>query len=97
MPFLSALAPSERFAAKRGRRHKKITGWAWQMLLVVRRWHPKREIVAVADRAYASLKLLWSVCDRPSPDEAASVRLAASDSLVAQGSSDLRRCPRVGA
>jgi hypothetical protein len=58
LPFLSALAPSERYAAKRGRRHKKITEWAWQLLLVLRRWHPKREIVAVADRAYASLKLL---------------------------------------
>ena len=34
LPFLSALAPSERYAAKRGRRHKKITEWAWQMLLV---------------------------------------------------------------
>jgi hypothetical protein len=60
LPFLSALAPSERYAAKRGRRHKKITEWAWQLLLVVRRWHPQREIVAVADRAYASLKLLES-------------------------------------
>jgi hypothetical protein len=58
LPFLSALAPSERYAAKRGRRHKKITEWAWQLLLLVRRWHPQREIVAVADRAYASLKLL---------------------------------------
>jgi hypothetical protein len=58
LPFLSALAPSERYAAKRGRRHKKITEWAWQMLLLVRRWYPQREIVAVADRAYASLKLL---------------------------------------
>jgi hypothetical protein len=58
LPFLSALAPSERYAAKRGKRHKKITEWAWQMLLVLRRWYPKREIVAVADRAYASLKLL---------------------------------------
>jgi DDE superfamily endonuclease len=58
LPFLSALAPSERYAARRGRRHKKITEWAWQMLLVLRRWHPRREIVAVADRAYASLKLL---------------------------------------
>jgi hypothetical protein len=56
LPFLSALAPSERYAAKRGRRHKKITEWAWQLLLVLRRWHPQREIVA--DRAYASLKLL---------------------------------------
>jgi hypothetical protein len=58
LPFLSALAPSERYAAERGKRHKKITEWAWQMLLVLRRWHPRREIVAVADRAYASLKLL---------------------------------------
>jgi DDE superfamily endonuclease len=58
LPFLSALAPSERYAAQRGRRHEKITHWAWQMLLVLRRWYPKREIVAVTDRAYASLKLL---------------------------------------
>ena len=58
LPFLSVLAPSERYAARRGKRHKKITQWAWQMLLVVRLWYPKREIVAVADRAYASLKLL---------------------------------------
>jgi DDE superfamily endonuclease len=28
------------------------------MLLVVRRWYPQREMVAIADRAYASLKLL---------------------------------------
>jgi hypothetical protein len=58
LPFLSVLAPSERYAAKRGKRHKKITEWAWQMILVLRRWYPEREIVAVADGAYASLKLL---------------------------------------
>ena len=58
LPFLSVLAPSERYAAQRGKRHKKITEWAWQMLLVLRRWYPQREIVAVADGAYASLKLL---------------------------------------
>ena len=58
LPFLSALAPSERYAAERGRRHKKMTEWAWRLLLVVRQHYPEREIVAVADRAYASLKLL---------------------------------------
>jgi hypothetical protein len=58
LPFLSTLAPSERYAAKRGKRHKKITEWAWQLLLVLRRWYPQRDIVAVADGAYASLKLL---------------------------------------
>jgi hypothetical protein len=37
LSFLSALAPSERYAAKRGKPHKKITEWAWQLLLVIRR------------------------------------------------------------
>jgi DDE superfamily endonuclease len=59
LPFLSALAPSERYATQWGGRHKKITEWTWQLLLVLRRWYPEREIVAVADRAYASLKLLF--------------------------------------
>src|SRR5829696_5418848 len=58
LPFLWALAYSERYAKEQGKRHKKLTEWAWQLLLLVRRWYPKREIVAVADRAYASLKLL---------------------------------------
>jgi len=55
LPFLSVLAPSERYSAQRGKRHKKITDWARQMLLLVRRWWPEREIVAVTDSAYASL------------------------------------------
>jgi hypothetical protein len=38
----SVLAPSERYAAQRGKRHKKITDWAQQMLLSVRRWWPER-------------------------------------------------------
>jgi len=58
LPFLSALAHSERYAKEQGKRHKKLTDWAWQLLLLVRRWYPQREIVAVADRTYASLKLL---------------------------------------
>ena len=58
LPFLSALAPSERYSKERGTRHKKLTEWAWQLLLQVRRWHPERELVAVADGGYASLELL---------------------------------------
>jgi hypothetical protein len=58
LPFLSALAYSERYAKEQGKRHKKLTEWAWQLLLMVRHWYPQREIVAVADGAYASLKLL---------------------------------------
>src|ERR671911_1348882 len=58
LPFLSALAPSERYTKERGTRHKKLTEWAWQLLLQVRRWQPERELVAVADGGYASLELL---------------------------------------
>jgi hypothetical protein len=42
LPFLSALAYSERYARERGLRHKKPTEWAWQLLLLARRWHPQR-------------------------------------------------------
>ena len=58
LPFVSALAPSERYCREQGQRHKKITEWAFQLLLLVRRWYPHREIVAVADGTYASLQLL---------------------------------------
>jgi hypothetical protein len=60
LPFLSVLAPPERYAKERGKHHKKITDWARQMLLPVRRWWPERKIEAVADSAYASLRLLAS-------------------------------------
>lgn len=58
LPVLSALAPSERYDREQGRRHKTLTDWARQMLLVVRRWWPERTIVAVADSTYAALELL---------------------------------------
>ncbi len=59
LPFLSALAYSERYAQEQGKRHKTLSEWAWQLLVLVRRWWPEREIVAVADgTSYASLRLL---------------------------------------
>jgi hypothetical protein len=58
LPVLTALAPSERHAAERGRRHKTLTDWSRQLLLVVRRWWPEREIIAVADSSYAALEFL---------------------------------------
>ncbi len=58
LPFLSAPAPSERHCRERGARHKKVADWAWQTLLQLRRWQPRREIVCVADGGYASLELL---------------------------------------
>jgi len=58
LPFLTVLAPSERYATERNQRHKKVTDWARQMICQVRRWVPDRAIVLVADRGYAVLALL---------------------------------------
>ena len=58
LPFLTVLAPSARYHQERGLRHKKLTDWARQMLLLARRWLPDRQIVVVADSTYAVLALL---------------------------------------
>jgi hypothetical protein len=58
LPFLTVLAPSERYHQTRGQRHKSVTDWARQMILLLRRWLPSRPLVVVADQTYAVLKLL---------------------------------------
>ena len=58
LPVMTALAPSERCHQKKGKPHKKITDWARQMILQLRRWLPNRHIVVVADSSYAALDLL---------------------------------------
>src|SRR5207248_10376373 len=58
LPFLTVLAPSERYHQTRGQRHKSVTDWARQMILRVRRWLPDRSLVVVADQTYAVLVLL---------------------------------------
>jgi DDE superfamily endonuclease len=61
LPFLTVLAPSERYAHERGRRHKLLTDWARQMLIQVARWLPGRQVIAVADMSYAAIELLAAV------------------------------------
>jgi hypothetical protein len=61
LPFLTALAPSERFARERGCRHKKLTDWARQLLLQTARWLPERRLVAVGDMSYAAIELLTAL------------------------------------
>ena len=58
LPVLTALAPSEQYHREVGLPNKKITDWAHQMILQLRRWLPTRRIVVVADRNYAALELL---------------------------------------
>ncbi len=61
LPFLTILAPSERYNTAHGRRHKKLTDWARQAILQVRRWLPKHMIVVVADSSFAALDLIAAV------------------------------------
>lgn len=49
LPFLTALAPSERYAHDHGRRQKTLSDWGWQLIVQVRRWLPDRALVVVAD------------------------------------------------
>ena len=58
LPFLTVLAPSERYYQRLGKQHKKLTDWARQMLLQVKRWLPEREVIAVGDSSYSVIDLL---------------------------------------
>ena len=58
LPALTVLAPSTRYYQQRGRRHKKLTDWARQMVMQLRRWLPQRPLVLVGDNSYAVLDLL---------------------------------------
>src|SRR5262249_58847381 len=75
LPFLRALAPSQRYARRRGRRFKPLTLWARQLIRLVHRWPPERELVSVGDRAYAALDFLAAV--RPLATVVARLRLDA--------------------
>jgi len=61
LPFLTVLAPSERYGRQRGLRHKRLTDWARQIALQARRWLPGREIVLLGDSSFAALDLLASL------------------------------------
>jgi DDE superfamily endonuclease len=61
LPVLTALCPSERYHQERGQRHKKLTDWARQIMKLLHRWLPDRELVFVADSSYAVITLLKHV------------------------------------
>lgn len=67
LPFLTVLAPSERYYKGKARKHKKLTEWARQMVLQARRWLPKRFLVVVADSSFAVIDLLWQLRQLQNP------------------------------
>ena len=64
LPFLSVLMPSKKYHEAQGKKHKKLTDWARQIILQLKRWLPNRSIIIVADASYACYKLLDSLPDK---------------------------------
>lgn len=58
LPFLTVLAPSERYHERQGKRHKKISDWARQLAFQLNRWLPGFESIIVGDSTCAVLDLL---------------------------------------
>jgi hypothetical protein len=67
LPVFTVLAPSERYDQQRGRSHKTLAERARLVLLQLRRWLPKRDLVVVADGEYSVLELLAAVATMTAP------------------------------
>ena len=78
LPFLTVLCPSVRFYEQRGRRHQTLTERAWQMIRLVGRWLPGRDLVFVADSSFAALELLDKVATLPRASVLTRLRLDAA-------------------
>ena len=61
LPFQTLLAPSERYASKRGLKHKKLTDWARQGMLQTIPWLPKRKVIFVGDSSFGTHELANSI------------------------------------
>jgi hypothetical protein len=61
LPFLTILAPSQRWSETHGKRHKTLIDWGRQAILQTKRWLPGRDIVFVADSGFAAIELIAAV------------------------------------
>ena len=61
LPFLTCLAPSERYAQKRRKRHKPVLAWSRQMVFQAKRWLPDRPLVVVGDSAFSAREWLHAL------------------------------------
>jgi len=78
LPFLTALCPSQRYHQPRGQRHKPLPQWAGQLIGLIHRWLPGRELVVVADSTYAVIELLKQVSETPAVSLISRLRLEAA-------------------
>lgn len=57
LPFLCVLATTPETSERLGKRHKTVGMWAHQMISLVHRWLPGREVTLMGDTAYTILEL----------------------------------------
>jgi DDE superfamily endonuclease len=78
LPFLTALCPSQRYHQQRGQRHKSLPQWAGQLIGLIHRWLPGRQVVVVTDSSFAVIELLKQVSDTPEVSLISRLRLDAA-------------------
>lgn len=57
LPFLTVLAPHPKTNAALGQRHKTVIEWVIQMIALLRRWLPQRQLVLITDGGLIAVKL----------------------------------------
>ncbi len=67
LPFLTVLAPSERYYQARRRKAKTVLDWTRQLVFQLRRWLPNQALVVVGDSAYAALDFLHACVSLKQP------------------------------
>ena len=77
LPFLTVLCPSERYHTERGRRHQKLTERARQIVRLLTRWLPDRQLIFVGDSGFAALELLHAMSQTPNAHLITRLRLDA--------------------
>ena len=78
LPFLTALCPSQRYHQQRGQRHKSLPQWAGQLIGLIHRWLPGRQVVVVTDSSFAVIELLKQVSETPEVSLITRLRLDAA-------------------
>jgi hypothetical protein len=61
LPFLTVLAPAERYSMTCGRQPRSLLDRRRQAVWLVHRWLPTRELVGVGDHTYAALECFNAV------------------------------------
>jgi hypothetical protein len=78
LPLMTGLGPLERVYEPQGRRHQPLVERAWQLIHVVVRWWPGRDLVVVADSRDAVLEWLHQVGELPRASLITRLRLDAA-------------------